>query len=497
MKQSASRRLSRWFVSHQKKEYWTRQKLKTLQITIVTLILLAYVCHIVASPLIKISTNEVAGYVYAIESVLLVLGVASFSLMLWANGSNAAAKMLFRRKNIDTYIYLFWAIRSFVVEILKSQVLFAFLHIFHTIVLFSSDSWHICNRGILIVNFTLFLSIMVYEFLVTISPVAPKLPEWTFLNVKTTPNSLSRSNQFNLFIIFWDALIVLLFDPERSKYIFLSDIAKRKAIKLSDKQYSLIVKLFSSTALSAFLMLMTYVAEIIVPKGYLTPTVYNVIIGVLLLQTVVSYVIIIKMTKTNDNILFKLIQERRVIFIIIILLFDTSLAFFIPSETWINVIGFPIVVFEYIVSDLFGDGYIPMNFFRVMMTMLMILLLFNTVWYTFFETKCVNFPWGLYGEDISFCSMKRIINQSIASLFLSSILSIIIGKTENLFFVNIHLYRSTGTTEKGVQDDYYVTNMVKEKTLKNLRSKKKETMENVVQLKSLAVMENPLQVVTE
>ena len=145
MKQRASRRLSRWFVSHQKKEYWTRQKLKTLQITIVTLILLAYVCHIVASPLIKISTNEVAGYVYAIESVLLVLGVASFSLMLWANGSNAAAKMLFRRKNIDTDIYLFWAIRSFVIEILKSQVLFAFLHIFHTIVLFSSDSWHICN----------------------------------------------------------------------------------------------------------------------------------------------------------------------------------------------------------------------------------------------------------------------------------------------------------------------------------------------------------------
>ena len=93
--------------------------------------------------------------------------------------------------------------------------------------------------------------------------------------------------------------------------------------------------------------------------------------------------------------------------------------------------------------------------------------------------------------------MKRITNQSIASLFLSSILSIIIGKTENLFFVNIHLYRSTGTTEKGVQDDYYVTNMVKEKTLKNLRSKKKETMVNVVQLKSLAVMENPLQVVTK
>ena len=95
MKQSASWRLSRLFVSHQKKEYWTRQKLKTLQITIVTLILLAYVCHIVASPLIKISTNEVAGYVYAIELVLLVLGVASFSLMLWANGSNAAAKNAF------------------------------------------------------------------------------------------------------------------------------------------------------------------------------------------------------------------------------------------------------------------------------------------------------------------------------------------------------------------------------------------------------------------
>ena len=489
-----SRRLSRWFVSHQKKDYWTAEKLKALEITIVTCILLGYFCHVLASPLLQIVTNEVAIFVYAIEAILLAFAVGCFGLMLWANGSSAAMKMIFHRKNIDTYIYLFWVSRSFIVEILKSQALFAFLHTFHSIVLFSSDLWHICNRAVLITNFTVFLSIMVYEFLVTISPVAPKLPVWTLLNVETTPNSLSRSNQFNLFIIFWDALIILLFDPKRSKYIFLSNIAKRKPANLSDKQVAWVVKLFRGTALSAFLMLVVYVSTYFVPKAYLTPTMYNIIIGVLLLQTVISYAIIIKLTSTNDNVFCKLLQERRVFFIIILLMFDSVLQILFPSEYWINIVGFPIVVLEYIASDLFGDGYIPMNFFRVMMTMLMLVLLFNTVWNTFFSRECFYVPWGLYGEDISFCSIKRIINQSIGSLFLSSILSIIIGKTENLFFVNNHLFRSTGTTERHVQDDRYVANMVQE-SMKVRVSKSRPGLENEVQLGGVVFVEDRLNAV--
>ena len=51
------------------------------------------------------------------------------------------------------------------------------------------------------------------SFLASISPVAPVKPEWTFMYIKTTANSLSRSNLFNLFVIFLDALIIVMYTP--------------------------------------------------------------------------------------------------------------------------------------------------------------------------------------------------------------------------------------------------------------------------------------------
>ena len=73
----------------------------------------------------------------------------------------------------------------------------------------------------LILNILLFVLIVVYEFFISISPLGPIEPSWEFMNIKTTANSLSRSNQFNLFVIFFDALIVVMYDTERSKYIML------------------------------------------------------------------------------------------------------------------------------------------------------------------------------------------------------------------------------------------------------------------------------------
>ena len=144
--------------------------------------------------------------------------------------------MIFDKGNIRTYIYIFWIIRSFIIEFLKGQLVYSFVVVYHSIVLYSSDMWYICNRKYLILNFILFLSIMIYEFFISISPFAPSEPSWMFMNIKTTANSISRSNIFNLFIIFFDAVIVVIYDVNRSKYVMLVKEQKRFVLKMSSEQ---------------------------------------------------------------------------------------------------------------------------------------------------------------------------------------------------------------------------------------------------------------------
>ena len=42
------------------------------------------------------------------------------------------------------------------------------------------------------------------------------------MSVKVTANSLSRSTNFNLFVIFLDALIMVVYDVKRSKFVMLT-----------------------------------------------------------------------------------------------------------------------------------------------------------------------------------------------------------------------------------------------------------------------------------
>ena len=77
---------------------------------------------------------------------------------------------------------------------------------------------------------------MIYEFFITISPFAPSEPSWMFMNIKTTANSISRSNIFNLFVIFFDAVIVVIYDVKRSKYVMLVKKQKRFVLKMSSEQ---------------------------------------------------------------------------------------------------------------------------------------------------------------------------------------------------------------------------------------------------------------------
>ena len=123
-------------------------------------------------------------------------------------------------------------LRCFVLEILKGQVIYSFLLSLHSIVIYATDTWYLCNRKVLVLSIVLYLSMIVYEFLVTISPVGPTKPSWTFMNIETTANGLSRSNYFNLFVIFFDALIIVVYDVNRSKYVMLVKERKREKVEV-------------------------------------------------------------------------------------------------------------------------------------------------------------------------------------------------------------------------------------------------------------------------
>ena len=242
---ASSRRLSTWFVNNQKSEAWDQKALNTLHIRIVVLLVLVYACHVIGSPFIRFVEDHTAlTIIYVLETLLLVVSILCFVKMCFVNGSWTATKLLFDKTSVRTYIFGFWLIRSFVIEILKGQIIYSFVLSFHSILIFATDTWYMCDRKVLLFSMVLYLVLVVYEFFVSISPVGPSKPSWKFMNIETTANSLSRSNYFNLFVIFFDAMIVVLYDVNRSKYVMLVKKRKREMLEVPPSKERVLKRLW-------------------------------------------------------------------------------------------------------------------------------------------------------------------------------------------------------------------------------------------------------------
>ena len=127
--------LVKWFVStNQKSEAWDQKALNTLHIQIVVLLVLVYACHVIGSPFIRFVEDHTAlTIIYVLETLLLVVSILCFVKMCFVNGSWTATKLLFDKTSVRTYIFAFWLIRSFVIEILKGQIIYSFVLSFHSI----------------------------------------------------------------------------------------------------------------------------------------------------------------------------------------------------------------------------------------------------------------------------------------------------------------------------------------------------------------------------
>ena len=101
----------------------------------------------------------------------------------------------------------------------------------------------------------------------------------------------------------------------------------------------------------------------------------------------------------------------------------------------------------------------------VWMVIVVVINLWNIFRYTFLITNCKEtlLPWGIFGENISYCTIKRLIYQTIVSLLISAAIEIFAGRTDNLFFCNINIYRSTGTIDRHSLNEKYVSSMRRER----------------------------------
>ena len=109
--------------------------------------------------------------------------------------------------------------------------------------------------------------------------------------------------------------------------------------------------------------------------------------------------------------------------------------------------------------------YFPRRLAFVGMILIVLVHLWNIFNYTFLITDCkeILLPWGIFGENISYCTIKRLIYQTIVSLMVSAAIAIFAGRTDSLFFCNINIYRSTGTIDRSSVNEKYVENMKMER----------------------------------
>ena len=215
-----------------------------------------FVNNQIGSPFIRFVEDHTAlTIIYVLETLLLVVSILCFVKMCFVNGSWTATKLLFDKTSVRTYIFAFWLIRSFVIEILKGQIIYSFVLSFHSILIFATDTWYMCDRKVLLFSMVLYLVLVVYEFFVSISPVGPSKPSWKFMNIETTANSLSRSNFFNLFVIFFDAMIIVIYDVNRSKYVMLVKKRKREILEVPPSKERVLKRLWMLLTITTFLAL--------------------------------------------------------------------------------------------------------------------------------------------------------------------------------------------------------------------------------------------------
>ena len=188
----------------------------------------------------------------------------------------------------------------------------------------------------------------------------------------------------------------------------------------------------------------------------------NVILGIFGSLAVCNYVFVAYLTSSR-KIFFLLLQERRVIFILVLL----GIIFYVDNIFigWSAAgLVYPIAIVCYISIDMIVM-YFPRRVALALMALIVLVNLWNIFNYTFLIADCKQhkLAWGVFGEKVSYCTIKRLIFQTILSLMVSAAITLLADGIDNLFFCTVNIYRSTGTTDRHVPDEKYVSSMKMER----------------------------------
>ena len=125
---------------------------------------------------------------------------------------------------------------------------------------------------------------------------------------------------------------------------------------------------------------------------------------------------------------------------------------------------FPMLIMCFISLDVVVV-YFPRRLALATMIMIILVLFWNIFNRTLLKTDCSErmLRWGIFGEEISYCTIKRLIYQTILSLMVSAGISIFAGHTDTLYFASSNIYRSTGTIDRLTVDENYIKSMNMEK----------------------------------
>ena len=212
---------------------------------------------------------------------------------------------------------------------------------------------------------------------------------------------------------------------------------------------------------SVFSILVCYIIESLT-KLLTNSGLYNIVLGIFAGLGITCYIIVAWLSSSR-KVFYLLIQERRVIFILIVL----GILFYIDNifGDWSAAgIAYPVGILCYISNDMIVE-YFPRKAAFGAMILIVVITLWCIFNHTFLIADCEQrkLAWGIFGEKISYCTIKRLIYQTLLSLTFSAAISIIRNGTNTLFFCNLNIYRSTGTTDRSKLEEVYVSSMKMEK----------------------------------
>ena len=102
---------------------------------------------------------------------------------------------------------------------------------------------------------------------------------------------------------------------------------------------------------------------------------------------------------------------------------------------------YPIVISGYISLDTIVMSF-PRRVAFIEMMLIVLINLWNIFRFTFLMKDCkeILLPWGIFGEEISYCTIKRLIFQTITSLIVSAMITLFAGRKNNMCFWMRHAF---------------------------------------------------------